>query len=225
MPHTGYAMPLVTAGQPMALLGLSLLLGVAPVAAAQSAPGPEIRFHGILLLNGFHNSARVNNSDVPTFVLPADTATRPLPESALGASVRQTRVWVTAAVADFHGAALTGELDTDFFGGQQPSTGGRTHPVLRIRRVFAEIRWPSVSLLVGQEAPPLFEVSPSTLASTGFPGFAAAGNLWLWLPQIRLTGWLSGQWGTPLTGPPNRRSSSGWCDSSPPRTLSGRQRS
>ena len=175
----------------MALLGLSLLLGVAPVAAAQSAQGPEIRFHGLLLVNGFHNSARVNNSDVPTVVLPADTATRPLPESALGASVRQTRVWITATVADFHGAALTGELDTDFFGGQQPSTGGRTHPVLRIRRVFAEIRWPSVSLLVGQEAPPLFEVSPSTLASTGFPGFAGSGNLWLWLPQVRLTGWLT----------------------------------
>ena len=175
----------------MALLGLSLLLGVAPVAATQSAQGPEIRFHGLLLVNGFHNSARVNNSDVPTFVLPPDTATRPLPESALGASVRQTRVWITAAVADFHGAALTGELDTDFFGGQQPSTGGRTHPVLRIRRVFAEIRWPSVSLLVGQEAPPLFEVSPSTLASSGLPGFASAGNLWLWLPQIRLTGWLT----------------------------------
>jgi hypothetical protein len=162
-----------------------------PGAAAQSAQGPEIRFHGLLLLNGFHNSARVNNSDVPTLVLPADTATRPLPASALGASVRQTRVWITAAVADFHGAALTGELDTDFFGGQQPSTGGRTHPVLRIRRVFAEIRWPSVSLLVGQEAPPLFEVSPSTLASSGLPGFASAGNLWLWLPQIRLTGWLT----------------------------------
>ena len=174
----------------MALLGLSLLLGASPM-AAQSAQGPEIRFHGLLLVNGFHNTARVNNSDVPTLVLPADTATRPLPESALGASVRQTRVWITAAVADFHGAALTGELDTDFFGGQQPSTGGRTHPVLRIRRVFAEIRWPSVSLLVGQEAPPLFEVSPSTLASSGLPGFASAGNLWLWLPQIRLTGWLT----------------------------------
>lgn len=175
----------------MALLGLSLLLGVAPALAAQAAQGPEIRFHGILLVNGFHNNARVNNVDVPTFVLPPDTATRPLPASSLGASVRQTRVWITAAVADFHGAALTGELDTDFFGGQRPSAGSSTLPVLRIRRVFAEIRWPSVSLLVGQEAPPLFEVNPSTLASLGFPEFAGAGNLWLWLPQVRLTGWLT----------------------------------
>ncbi|HEX9894826.1 MAG TPA: hypothetical protein VGA78_12935, partial [Gemmatimonadales bacterium] len=91
----------------------------------------------------------------------------------------------------FHGATLSGELDTDFYGGQQPSGGGRTHPVVRIRRVFAEARWTALTLLVGQEAPPLFDVSPSTLASTGFPGFASAGNLWLWLPQIRLTGWLT----------------------------------
>jgi hypothetical protein len=94
-------------------------------------------------------------------------------------------------VADFRGAALHGELDVDFHGGQQPSGGGRTHPVLRIRRVFAEARWTGVTLLVGQEAPPLFEISPSSLASSGFPGFASAGNLWLWLPQIRLTGWLT----------------------------------
>lgn len=145
----------------------------------------------MLLLNGFRNSARVNNSDVPTFVLPPDTATRPLPASALGATVRQTRVWLTASLADWHGAGLTGELDVDFYGGQQPSGGGRTHPVLRIRRVFAEARWRSVHLLVGQEAPPLFEVSPSSLASSGFPGFASAGNLWLWLPQLRLTAWLT----------------------------------
>jgi hypothetical protein len=29
-------------------------------------------------------------------------------------------------------------------------------------------------------------VSPSSLASVGFPDFAGAGNLWLWIPQIRV---------------------------------------
>ena len=48
----------------------------------------------------------------------------------------------------------TGEVDVDFFGGQQPSTGGRTHPIPRLRRAYGELRWSHVSLLVGQEAPP-----------------------------------------------------------------------
>jgi hypothetical protein len=172
-------------------IALALLLPLARSVTAQSDSALEIRFHGLLLVNGFRNSTRVNNTDVPTVVLTPDTATRPLPAHSLGATVRQTRIWVTGDVAEFHGASLHGELDTDFFGGQQPSSGGRTHPVLRIRRAFAEARWTGVSLLVGQEAPPLFEINPSSLASSGFPGYSAAGNLWLWLPQLRLTGWVT----------------------------------
>ena len=76
----------------------------------------------------------------------------------------------------------------DFFGGQQPSTGGRTFPLLRVRRAVAELTWNRVALLVGQESPPIAAVSPSSIASIGFPDFAGAGNLWLWIPQVRLSG-------------------------------------
>ena len=44
-----------------------------------------------------------------------------------------------------------------------------------------------MALLVGQESPPIAGVSPSSLASIGFPDFAGAGNLWLWIPQVRLS--------------------------------------
>jgi hypothetical protein len=101
--------------------------------------------------------------------------------------VRQSRVTVFALVPEFAGGAIKGELDVDFFGGQQPSTGGRTFPLLRVRRAVAELTWNRVALLVGQESPPIAAVSPSSLASIGFPDFAGAGNLWLWIPQIRLS--------------------------------------
>jgi hypothetical protein len=42
-------------------------------------------------------------------------------------------------------------------------------------------------LLFGQESPLVAERSPHSLASVGFPDFAGAGNLWLWLPQARVT--------------------------------------
>jgi len=44
-----------------------------------------------------------------------------------------------------------------------------------------------VQLLFGQESPLVAERSPRSLAAIGFPDFAGAGNLWLWLPQVRLT--------------------------------------
>jgi hypothetical protein len=76
----------------------------------------------------------------------------------------------------------------DFFGGQQPSSGGRTFPLVRLRRAFAELTWRHAAIFAGQESPLIVAVSPSSLASIGFPEFAGAGNLWLWIPQIRVQG-------------------------------------
>jgi hypothetical protein len=151
------------------------------------APDIEGSVHGLILMNAFHTSAKVNNVDVPQFALPPDAADHP-DQSASGATVRQSRVTATALVPSFAGGALSGTLDADFFGGQQPSSGGRTFPLLRIRRAFAELTWNRTAILVGQESPPIAAVSPSSLASIGFPDFAASGNLWLWIPQVRLSG-------------------------------------
>jgi hypothetical protein len=153
-----------------------------PLDAQQSSI--EAAVHGLVLVNAFYNDAKVNNSDVPQFALRPDPVTGP-PASAAGATVRQSRVTIVASVPGFAGGALSAELDVDFFGGQQPSTGGRTFPLLRIRRAFAELTGRQWALFVGQESPPIAEVNPSSLASIGFPEFAGAGNLWLWIPQVR----------------------------------------
>jgi hypothetical protein len=155
----------------------------APLASQQ--PDIEAAVHGLILMNAFHTTDNVNNSDVPQFAVPTMPTS---PEaSTSSATVRQSRVTVFALVPEFAGGAIKGELDVDFFGGQQPSTGGRTFPLLRVRRAVAELTWNQVALLVGQESPPIAAVSPSSLASIGFPDFAGAGNLWLWIPQIRLS--------------------------------------
>jgi hypothetical protein len=155
-------------------------------AAAAQQPDIEATVHGLVLMNAFHTSDKTNNSDVPSSPSP-DPADNPA-SSASGGTVRQSRVTVLALVPDFARGALRGELDVDFYGGQQPSTGGRTFPLLRIRRAFAELSWNRFALLLGQESPPIAMVSPSSLAAIGFPEFAGSGNLWLWLPQVRLSG-------------------------------------
>ena len=160
---------------------LPAALFTTPLVAQES--GIDASVHGLILMNAFHTSDDVNNSDVPQFVLPAGEPSR----TASSATVRQSRVTITALAPEFARGQLMGELDVDFFGGQQPSTGGRTFPLLRIRKAFAELTWSRFALLVGQESPPIAEVSPSSIASIGFPLFAGAGNLWLWIPQVRVS--------------------------------------
>jgi hypothetical protein len=150
-----------------------------PAAAAQARRSVELS--GLILINGFFNSARVNNSDVPQLAA-ADTN----PASGGGATLRQTRLRVIATEPDVLGATATGEVDVDFFGGQPPA-GGRTFPLLRLRRALATLSWAHAEVLVGQEAPLVAGRDPRSLASLGFPTFASAGNLWLWIPQGRVT--------------------------------------
>src|SRR6058998_3055902 len=169
----------------------TLLVSLAAVAlplAAQTPPSPPapavkrtLELTGLVLVNGFFTNARVNNSDVPQFV---DSLA---PASAVGGSIRQTRLGLLVTEPDVLRGSFSGEVDLDFFGGQQPSSGGRTFPLVRLRRAVGIVSWAHAQVLFGQESPLVAERSPRSLASVGFPDFAAAGNLWLWLPQFRAT--------------------------------------
>ncbi len=143
-----------------------------------------VEFSGRALMNVFSNTSRTNNADVPVFARP-DSGTGP--QGGLAMSIRQTKLAMALSVADVAGGTFTGDLDVDFFGGQLPSSGGRTFPLVRLRTVRGTIDWPRAQLLVGQDQPLIAGLDPVSLASVGIPGFAAAGNLWLWLPQIRGT--------------------------------------
>lgn len=149
---------------------------------ARSRIGLEI--NGRVLMNAFGNSRRVNNVDVPVFVRP-DTASG-LPLGGGGMAIRQTTLGLAVSSSGVLGAAFNGSLDVDFFGGQQPSAGGRTFPLLRMRVARAALAWRNVEAMFGQDVPLISQLNPVSLASVGVPGFTAAGNLWLWLPQARL---------------------------------------
>lgn len=163
----------------------------------QAASRVRLDLFGRVLMNGYSNSGRVNNVDVPVFVAP-DTGTRP--EGGLGATVRQTSFGIALAVERVLGGRFEGELHTDFYGGQQPSSGGRRFPLLRIRTAQGTLRWERAELLVGQADPLVAGVNPVSTASFGTPEFVAAGNLWLWLPQIRGTWILFAPAGLALQG-------------------------
>ncbi|HET7041211.1 MAG TPA: hypothetical protein VFI13_04305 [Gemmatimonadales bacterium] len=168
------AVPFLTA----CTLGLA-----APLAAQEAHPAWEWSFHGVALINGYFNDNKVNNTDLPTSVLAPDGVPVHLPVRSLGASVRQTRLTGMADLAGFAGGDLHTELDVDFYGGQLGF--GRTAPLPHIRRLVAAVQWQRWSVMAGQEAPLVSGQNPVSLATLGIPGYTAAGNLWLWIPQVR----------------------------------------
>ncbi len=144
----------------------------------------SLEFQGLVLATGFSNSRRVNNVDDPQFVRP-DTANG-LPQGGVGGGIRQTSIGLAVTDPEVLGGRFTGDLDVDFFGGQQPSSGGRTFPLLRLRTARAMISWKYGEFEVGQDSPLIAGINPVSLGALGTPEFVGAGNLWLWLPQIRI---------------------------------------
>ncbi|HWZ28786.1 MAG TPA: hypothetical protein VNX15_09500 [Gemmatimonadales bacterium] len=166
---------------------LACLAVLAGPAAAQQQQQPQppqrtVQLTGMVLVNGFWNSSAVANSDLPLAAAPDSVGIK-----GGGATIRQTRIGVLVNDPDVLGGTFTGEIDADFYGGQQPSSGGRTFPLLRLRRVTGEVDWSHVQLMVGQEVPLVSPRNPRSLAAVGFPEFSGSGNLWLWIPQIRVT--------------------------------------
>ncbi|MBC7791268.1 MAG: hypothetical protein H7Z74_15080 [Anaerolineae bacterium] len=163
-------------------------LAVQEASGVQSSSRARVEIFGRVLMNAFSNTARVNNADVPLFAL-SDSG-----RSGAGATVRQTSLGVAVAVPEVLGGAFAGDIQLDLFGGQQPSTGGRHFPLVRVRTARGIVRWKRAEVLFGQEVPLMAGLNAVSVASFGTPEFTASGNLWLWLPQLRATGEL----GTPL---------------------------
>ena len=163
---------------------VQVLLFVVAVQQPASAPPPKrtVEFTGTVLMNAFYNTARTNNSDIPVF---ADTDATGI--SGGSATMRQTRLGVFVTDPDVLGGSFSGELDLDFAGGQTAAPGNRTFPLLRLRRATASVQWTHVTLMLGQETPLVSDRNPRSLAGIGVPDFSLAGNLWFWLPQVRVT--------------------------------------
>ena len=160
-------------------------LGMQAEAGVSTASRFALELSGRVLMNAFSNTRRVNNADVPSVVLP-DVAGGPRSGGA-GATIRQTSLGIAVTADDVLGGTVLGDLDLDFYGGQLGTGGGRTFPLLRVRTARIILRRPGLELLAGQETPLISDLNPVSLATLGSPGFAAAGNLWFWIPQLRAT--------------------------------------
>ncbi|MEP6781937.1 MAG: hypothetical protein ABJC26_18705 [Gemmatimonadaceae bacterium] len=141
-----------------------------------------------LQLNVFANDKRVNIVDVPQFVLAPPESGESPGSRTLGLSLRQSRIGAALAADSVLGAKFSGDIDIDFMGGVSTGPGDRKlFPEPRLRTARAQLHWKRTELLFGSETPLISDLNPISLAAVGFPEFVGAGNLWNWLPQIRLT--------------------------------------
>lgn len=174
-----------------AIAALQQQLADASQSGVQARSHARLELYGRVLVNAFGNSRRVNNVDNPQFVQP-DPAPG-TPTRGIGMAIRETSLGLAVTVPDALGGSFAGDLDVDFYGGQTPSSGGRTFPLLRLRTARGFVRWKHSELMIGQESPLISRLNPMTAAAFGTPAFAAAGNLWLWLPQARVRAHTSGR--------------------------------
>lgn len=82
----------------------------------------------------------------------------------------------------FWGGHVRGSVYMDFFSVNATPLS----QTIRLRTGEIEVDWPTHSLMAGIEKPIFNPREPSSLAQVGVSPLTGAGNLWLWMPQVRL---------------------------------------
>jgi hypothetical protein len=149
----------------------------------ESASKYRVRLSGIVLLNLFSNRGATDNQDFPEYAVAgvpgASTAT-------LGATLRQSELGLEVFGPRLAGARTSGDLQVDFAGGFPQTLNGANFGLLRLRIARMRMDWDKISLIAGQDNLFVSPLSPDSLASLSVPALAYQGNLWGWIPQIRL---------------------------------------
>ena len=133
-----------------------------------------IRLTGTALFNSFLDSKQNGSADYPNVAAPTGPghAGATLRQTTLGLEFRgPTTVW---------GGSVHGYVFMDFFTGTTVF-----NQYLRLRTGAIRIDWKSRSIMVGVEKPIFNPREPASLAQVGFSPLTGAGNLWLWIPQVR----------------------------------------
>ena len=148
-----------------------------------SASKYRVRLSGLALVNLFTNRGGVDNADLPGLVNGPDPLGR---ANSTGLSFRQSQIGLEVFGPEFAGARTRGEVHFDFAGGFPNTPNGVTFGLMRLRTGTLHLDWAHTSVIAGQDSPFFSPLSPTSFATVAEPAFAYAGNLWTWIPQIRI---------------------------------------
>ena len=149
----------------------------------EAASKYRIRLSGIVLLNLFSNRGYMDSQDVPTWAIPE------IPNvsgQTFGASMRQSEIGLEVFGPHLLGARASGNLQLDFAGGSPNTPNGVNFGLVRLRIASMRMDWKNTSIVAGQDNAFFSPLSPTSFASLAVPAFSYAGNLWGWIPQVRI---------------------------------------
>ena len=149
----------------------------------ESASKYRVRLSGIVLLNLFSDRGATDNLDFPEYAVPATPGVSP---NSFGATLRQSEIGLEVFGPRLAGARTSGDIQVDFSGGFPQSLNGANFGQLRLRTAKMRMDWERTSLVGGQDDLFFSPLSPDSLASLAIPALAYQGNLWGWIPQIRV---------------------------------------
>jgi hypothetical protein len=135
-----------------------------------------ITLTGMALVNAFENSRQNGGSDYPT----AASATSGTDRA--GATVRQSIIGLEYhGPQTFLGGTVSGSIFMDFYEGVAPLAQW-----IRLRTASIQMDWKTRHIKLGVDKPIFNPRDPDSLAQVGVSPLTGTGNLWLWMPQIRL---------------------------------------
>ena len=142
----------------------------------------HMRLSGIVLMNAFHNHGTADNFDVPDFAqaMPWTSA------SGFGATLRQSEIALEVFGPNVAGAKTSADVHLDFAGGLTWAPNGVSFGTARLKTASLRMDWEHTSVVAGQDSLFISPLSPTSFASVATPALAYAGNLWGWIPQIRV---------------------------------------
>jgi hypothetical protein len=143
----------------------------------------RVRFSGIVLLNMFENRGTVDDLDVPEVALPPQSLDS---AGTFGGSLRQSQIGIEAFGPDIAGAHTSANLKFDFAGGFPATANGASIGLVRLRTGTIRLDWANTSVIAGQDYLFFAPLAPSSLATLAVPALAYAGDLWAWIPQVRI---------------------------------------
>ncbi|MGO9865277.1 MAG: hypothetical protein ACLPLR_16840 [Terriglobales bacterium] len=149
----------------------------------ESASKYRVRLSGIVLMNLASNQGVVDSIDLPTLAY-----ARPPGGSGgnFGATLRQSEIGFEAFGPALAGAKTTADLQLDLAGGFPSVPNGIDSGLVRLRTATMRMDWTNTSVVVGQDAIFFSPNSPTSFATLAVPALTYAGNLWSWVPQIRV---------------------------------------
>ena len=150
----------------------------------ESASRYRTKLSGVVLLNAFANRGQVDREEVPNLAQRRGSAET---GGSLGFTALQSQLGFETYGPTLAGARASAGLQFDFFG-VSPGSGPyeASWGAVRLRTATMRLDWERTSVIVGQDAPFLSPLSPTSVASLGYPAFSFSGNLWTWNPQVRV---------------------------------------